>query len=636
MDYKKTVENVMVLLKEKKVCSSSRKSHKECYQSLEDFLSKENAAFSQQLRERWLDFVKDEGPPQKYAVWNQYLIQLEEMDATGTISDRRLYLNRSDYEKLPGSWRESLDLYLEYCRPKYTARSWALKRHYCSKALLFLTDNGITNLNDITYNTILMLAGTESFCSKDTKALTVNHATQMLQFWESEGLCSENFHLVLDSDLYPHILKLEDFPDSAKDIIQKVSAESLDFPVDEFRETIPAFKAVLSSHGYVGTTLCLADHALTVLYLFLDIHSLGFHPDIMWAWFSEIKKNLGHSWLHWRRVLKTYEDYTVYGDILSDSKYQYEASSFDLLPGWCSQAIDSFLNKKRREFREKGTVRSYRYSCIRFCRFLLDNGHESFKDLCPTVIKAFARQDKHKTFKGRASTFVIVRAFLNSLYENHYTDTPNLDRCLTTGTAPIEKIVDVLTDDQIRRIDDFRKTHREPIELRDIAIVLLGVRMGLRASDVLNLRFSDIDWIKHEISIIMVKTKTQINLPMPVEVGNAIYAYIQNGRPKTSGEFIFVRSKAPYGKLTGKVCTMALYRLLPERKSVVGGGFHVTRRTFATNLLRNHAGIDDVMNALGHRDPTTVMKYLLLDDERSRKCGLSLKDAGIPMEGGLT
>ena len=38
MDYKKTVENVMALLKEKEVCSSSRKSHKECYQSLEDFL----------------------------------------------------------------------------------------------------------------------------------------------------------------------------------------------------------------------------------------------------------------------------------------------------------------------------------------------------------------------------------------------------------------------------------------------------------------------------------------------------------------------------------------------------------------------------------------------------------------------
>lgn len=479
-----------------------------------------------------------------------------------------------------------------------------------------------------------MLAGTETFCSKDTKALTINHAAQMLQFWGAEGLCPENFHLLLNSDLYPQILRLADFPDFAKDIIQKASVESLDFPADEFWDTISPFKEVLNRHGYVGTTLYLADHALTVLYLFLDIHSLGFHPDIMWTWFSEIKKNLGHSWLHWRRVLKTYEDYTLYGDILPDSKYQYEASSFDLLPDWCSQAIDSFLNQKRREFREKGTVRSYRYSCIRFCRFLLENGHESFKNLCPTVIKAFARQDEHKTFKGRASTFVVVRGFLCYLYENHYTDASNLDRCLAAGTAPVEKIVDVLTDDQLKRIDDFRKTHHEPIELRDIAIVLLGVRMGLRASDVLNLRFSDIDWIKHEISIIMVKTKTQINLPIPVEVGNAIYAYIRNGRPKTGGEFIFIRSKAPYGKLTGKVCTKALYRLLPERKSVAGG-FHVTRRTFATNLLRNHAGIDEVMDALGHRDPSTVMKYLLLDDERSRKCGLSLKDAGIPMEGGL-
>ncbi|MDR2022702.1 MAG: tyrosine-type recombinase/integrase [Hungatella sp.] len=171
--------------------------------------------------------------------------------------------------------------------------------------------------------------------------------------------------------------------------------------------------------------------------------------------------------------------------------------------------------------------------------------------------------------------------------------------------------------------------------LRDAAIVLLGLRMGFRASDVLNLHFRDIDWKNREISIIMKKTKTQITLPMPVDVGNTIYAYISNGRPKNGSEFIFIRSKAPYGRLTGKVCTKALYRILPERKEVTGGGFHVTRRTFATNLLRNHAKINEVMDALGHQDSTSIMKYLLLDEERSRRCGLSLKDAGLPMRGGL-
>lgn len=635
MDFKNTVEKVMSFLKEKEVCASSRRSHMECYRSLEDFMLKESAAFSSQLRNRWLSSVKDEGPPQKYAVWLQYVSQLEEMDETGTISDRRLYLNRSDYEKLPDSWRDSLNLYLEYCRPGYTTSSWKSKKHYCSKALLFFTDNGVMDPGGITYEALFMLKERETFCSKDAKALTINHMARMLQFWAQENLCPETFHLILDSNLYPHVIRLKDFSQSAVNIILNASSESQDFPADEFRESISPFKEVLIRHGYVGTTLYLANHALTVLYLFLDIHSLGFHPDIMWAWFSEIRKNLGPSWLHWRRVLKTYEDYTVYGDILPDSKYKYGASSFDLFPDWCRQAIDGFLNQKRREFRKSGTIRSYRYSCIRFCRFLLENGHQSFKQLSPSVIKDFARQDEHKTFKGRASTFVIVRGFLYYLFENRYHEVPNLDKCLISGTAPIEKITDVLTDNQLKRIDEFRKTHSEAIELRDVAIVLLGVRMGFRASDVLNLRFSDIDWKKHEISIIMIKTKTQIKLPMPVEVGNAIYSYIRNGRSKADSGFVFIRSKAPYGKLTGKVCTNALYRILPERRNFTGGGFHVTRRTFATNLLRNHASIDDVMDALGHRDSTTVMKYLLLDDDRCRKCGLSLIEAGIPVKGGL-
>ena len=308
---------------------------------------------------------------------------------------------------------------------------------------------------------------------------------------------------------------------------------------------------------------------------------------------------------------------------------------FDELPSWCREAISGLLDQKKREFRDAGTIKSYRCSCTRFCRFLVDHGYESFNQLSPTIIKEFSRYDEHTTFQGRSGCFVVVRAFLRYLAKKGYADNHSLDVCLMSGTAPQDKIIDVLSDEQLQRINTFRAEHNEPIELRDIAIVLLGVRMGLRVYDILALRFQDIDWKNRQISIVMKKTKTQITLPLPVEVGNAVYSYITSGRPKTGTEYIFIRSKAPYGKLTGKVCTKALYRILPERKDIKGGGFHVTRRTFATNLLRNHAGIDDVMDALGHRDPTSVMKYLLLDDERSRKCGLSLDRAGILMEGGL-
>lgn len=635
MDYNETVNNVMSLLKDKGVCASSRKSHEDCYRSLEDFMAERNESYSSELRASWINHLRTEQTNQKCIVWEQYALQLEEMHETGTISDRRLFLNRSDYEKLSLSWRELLDAYLDSCRVYYTDSTLELTRIYCSKALLLLTYSGITSIDDLSYDAIFILAEASVNCNEKTKRTILNNASRMFDHWSHNGWCSSYFSMLLDSRVYPHVGRIEFFSSEHRDAIASVAELSMEFPAKEFRESIAPFVEALEKHGYVGTTLNLAKHALTALHLFLEIHSLGFHQNIMWAWFEEIKDHLGSSWLHWRRILRMYEDYTIYGDIVTVGKYQYGADALSLLPAWCEKAIKGFLEQKRHEFRKEGTIRSYRYPCIRFCRYLVIDGHKDFMAVTPNVIKAFAAQDSHNTFKGKATCFVVVREFLQYLCENSYTNVSNLDRCLMTGSAPEEKIVDVLTDEQIDRIYSFRKDHREAIELRDTAIVLLGLRMGFRSSDVLNLKFKDIDWRKQEISIIMSKTDTQISLPMPVDVGNAIYAYISKGRPKSESEYIFVRTKAPYNKLTGKVCTKALYRILPERRSVTGGGFHVTRRTFATSILRNRAGIDEVMDALGHRDPTSVMKYLLLDDERSRMCGLSLKDAGISPKGGL-
>ena len=635
MDYEKTVNNVMALLKEKGVCASSRKSHEDCYRSLIDFMAEKKETYSPELRASWLESLRPMHTRQRCAVWEQYALQLEEMDLTGTVSDRRLYLNVSDYKKLPVSWKSVLDPYLDSCRNVYKEHTLELTRIYCSRALLFLTDSGITQIEELSFEAVFMLIEMQIRCNEKTKRTILNYTARMMRYWAENGWCSAYYSMLMDSRIYPHVGRISYFSTEHKVMIESVASLSLEFPADEFRESIEPFVEALEKHGYVGTTLKLARHALTALNIFLKIHSLGFHPDIMWAWFDEIKGSMGTSWLHWRRILRTYEDYVTYGDIVSVGKYCYEDDSLSLLPVWCRKAIEGFLKQKQREFLRSGTIRSYRYPCIRFCKYLLDAGYQSFKELTPAQIKAFARQDNHSTFKGKATYFVVVRAFLQYLCENGFADVPNLDRCLMTGSAPEEKIVDVLTDEQLGRIKEFRKDHREAIDLRDNAIVLLGTRMGFRASDVLNLKLNDIDWRNCEISIVMAKTETQIRLPMPVDVGNAIYAYITDGRPKSNSEYVFLRSKAPYSKLSGKVCSNALYRILPERRYVTGGGFHVTRRTFATNLLRNKCGIDEVMDALGHIDPTSVMKYLLLDDERSRRCGLSLKDAGISLKGGL-
>ena len=635
MDYHITTSKVMSLLNEKGVCYSSRKSHKECYSSLGLFLDRAGQEYSETSRNEWLSLIQNEYPRQRCTIWNQYIFQLEEMSATGTVSDRHLYLNRSNYNKLPDTLKCNLDSYLSYCRGKYTAHTLKLTRTFCSKALMFLSDNGIVDIRKITYRSILDLIEIDMYCSQETKTIILRYTAAMMSFFWQESVCPAGFSILLDSQVYPHVGMLTRFSDATRYIIENNRNQSEDFQAVEYWKTIEPFIETLQKHGYVGTTLYLARHSLTALYLFLDIHKVGYNPEIMWAWFSEIRMGMEHSWLHWRRILKCYEEYTVLGDIIPEGKYRYTPGSLEILPDWCQKAIKSFLAQKKREFRAEGTIKAYQYSCIRFCRFLIKNGYDSFELLSPATVKEFSHQDSHTTFQGRSGCFTIVRGLLRFLGENGYTANSALHNCLFSGSAPEEKLVDVLSDGQIQKITDFRSSHQKPIELRDMAIVMLGVKMGFRASDVLNLEFSNINWSKREISIVMEKTRTQITLPMPVDVGNSIYAYICNGRPHSDDRHIFIRTKAPYGKLTGKVCTNALYRILPERRAIKGGGFHVTRRTFATNLLKNQAGIDTVMDALGHRDPTSVMKYLLLDDERSRSCALSLADAGILMKGGL-
>lgn len=87
--------------------------------------------FYPHLFEEFTD-IKNELPRQRCAVWIQYAYQLEEMESAGTISDRRLYLNRSNYDKLPALWRKDLDVYLDGCRNHYTVRTLELIRIYCS------------------------------------------------------------------------------------------------------------------------------------------------------------------------------------------------------------------------------------------------------------------------------------------------------------------------------------------------------------------------------------------------------------------------------------------------------------------------------------------------------------------------
>ena len=72
---------------------------------------------------------------------------------------------------------------------------------------------------------------------------------------------------------------------------------------------------------------------------------------------------------------------------------------------------------------------------------------------------------------------------------------------------------------------------RRGVGRRDHTILMLLARLGLRAGEVAALTLDDIDWRHGEVTI-RGKGSHHERLPLPADVGAAVAAYLQRGRPK--------------------------------------------------------------------------------------------------------
>lgn len=73
---------------------------------------------------------------------------------------------------------------------------------------------------------------------------------------------------------------------------------------------------------------------------------------------------------------------------------------------------------------------------------------------------------------------------------------------------------------------------------RDYAVILILLRLGLRACEVATLRLPDIDWRAGQITV-HGKGQRVDQLPLPAEVGEAIAAYLRHARPRTDRREVF-------------------------------------------------------------------------------------------------
>lgn len=156
---------------------------------------------------------------------------------------------------------------------------------------------------------------------------------------------------------------------------------------------------------------------------------------------------------------------------------------------------------------------------------------------------------------------------------------------------------------------------RRLIGRRDFAILLLLARLGLRAGEVAAIGLDDVDW-RDGLLLVRGKGSRQDVLPLPVDVGQAIVAYLR-ARPRCECRALFLRVTAPREGLNR--CTVAwVVRAACDRAGLPRVGAHRLRHTAATEMLRAGASLAEIGQVLRHREQKTTAIYAKVDRKALR------------------
>ena len=154
----------------------------------------------------------------------------------------------------------------------------------------------------------------------------------------------------------------------------------------------------------------------------------------------------------------------------------------------------------------------------------------------------------------------------------------------------------------------------DPVGRRDLAVITLMRRLGLRCAEVASLRLQDLDWPAGTVTISGKGGRTD-RMPPPVDAGQALVDYLRAGRPDTCARTVFVRAVAPFTPLHPSSVSCIVARV--ARRAGLGTVHgHRLRHTAATATLNAGAGLEEVAQLMRHAGVATTVIYAKTDRSR--------------------
>jgi site-specific recombinase XerD len=151
---------------------------------------------------------------------------------------------------------------------------------------------------------------------------------------------------------------------------------------------------------------------------------------------------------------------------------------------------------------------------------------------------------------------------------------------------------------------------------RDLAILTMLARLGLRGAEVTALELADMDWRGGEVAIRGKGGRIE-RLPLPAEAGEAVAAYLIAGRPRCDARTVFCTVRAPYRRLS-PAAIRGIMAQACRRAGLSRAGAHRLRHSLATEMLRAGASLPEVGQVLRHRSQLSTSVYAKVDETALR------------------
>lgn len=270
-----------------------------------------------------------------------------------------------------------------------------------------------------------------------------------------------------------------------------------------------------------------------------------------------------------------------------------------------SEFQDYLLNVRRYS---SNTVSSYSFDICDFTKFIRGLG-KIFKDIKVDDVKSWIldlteRQIGKRSIKRKMSS---LKSFYAWMYLQKKVDSDPFE--YVHSPKATHALPDFFSEKEIDSLLTANEKRTDRLKSRDQALLMLMFASGLRASEVVNLTFNQVDFDNRIMKISGKGNKDRL-VPFTNSAKEAMLNYINGLRKdllKEDTKYIFLNSQG------NKMTIRGLEYILDEIEAKTGlyGKIHphMLRHSFATKMLNRGADLRTIQELLGHSSIETTSIY---------------------------